>query len=224
MEEIITIVLIFLALLTIFCLYKMLDKRGLYFSLIIINIITFILTFKISYIFKMNVNIGIIPLISLFSVIYIFIIKYGYKETNNILKITFISNLFVAIIIALMNFFIPAITETISISIQSTFEYNYKILILYPLIVLLSEFTVIKLYKLVSTIQKSIFIGVILTYILTAIIYTILFYIICYINIIDVKFSIFLGVSTYILGLVTTIINTIFINYITNKKVTKWKI
>ena len=43
MEEVITIILVLLPLLTIFCLYKMLDKRGIYFTLIINNILGFII-------------------------------------------------------------------------------------------------------------------------------------------------------------------------------------
>ena len=96
MSEIITLIIIILSLLTIFCLYKFLDKRGLYFALIIFNIITFILSFKISIILKMNVNTGIITLIEMFTILYIFIINYGDKELKEIIKITLISNIMVA--------------------------------------------------------------------------------------------------------------------------------
>ena len=52
MEELIALILIVLTLLIIFCLYKMLDKRGLYFSLVIMDLIAFVLSFKITYVFK----------------------------------------------------------------------------------------------------------------------------------------------------------------------------
>ena len=150
MEEIITLILILLTLLTIFCLYKMLDKRGLYFSLVMLDLISFVLTFKISYIFKMNINVGIIPLIASFTVIYIFLTKYNSKETKNLLSITFYSNITASLLLAVMNYFIPAITETISINMQGTFEYNYKILIAYPIIVLISQLATAKLYNLLK--------------------------------------------------------------------------
>lgn len=221
MEEIITIILILLTLLTIFCLYKMLDKRGLYFSLVMMNLIAFVLSFKISYVFKMNINVGIIPLIASFSIIYIFLNKYNAKETKNLLKITLYSNITSALLLIIMNFFIPAITETISINMQGTFQYNYKILIAYPIIVLLSQFVTIKLYGLLTTLQDNRTISIALTYIITGLLYTVVMYALTYINILEIKYSLFLGVSTYILGIAITIINIIFINFMNSKKVIK---
>jgi len=221
MEEIITIILILLTLLTIFCLYKMLDKRGLYFSLVMLDLISFILTFKISYIFKMNINVGIIPLIASFSVIYIFLNKYNSKEIKNLLSITFYSNITASLLLTVMNYFIPAITETISINMKGTFEYNYKILIGYPIIVLISQLATAKLYNLLKQIQDNISISIALTYIITGLIYTVLFYAIAYIDLLEITYSLFMGISTYILGLVITIINIIFINFLQKKKVIK---
>jgi len=224
MEEIITIVLILLTLLTIFCLYKMLDKRGLYFSLVMLDLISFVLTFKISYIFKMNINVGIIPLIASFTVIYIFLTKYNSKETKNLLSITFYSNITASLLLTVMNYFIPAITETISINMQGTFEYNYKILIAYPIIVLISQLATAKLYNLLKQIQDNISISISLTYIITGLLYTVLFHAIAYIGLMEITYSLFMGISTYILGLVITIINIIFINFLHKKKVIKWEI
>ena len=219
MEEIIVIILILLTLLTIFCLYKMLDKRGLYFSLVIFNLIAFVLSFKITYVFKMNINIGIIPLIATFTIIYMFLTNYNSKETKNLLKITLYSNVTAALLLIIMNYFIPAITETISINMQGTFEHNYKILILYPIITLISQLCSIKLYELLQQIQDNISISIGLTYILTGLLYTVLMHIVSYINILEIQYSLFLGISTYILGIVTTIINIIFINIVNKKKV-----
>ena len=224
MEEIITLILVLLTLLIIFCLYKMLEKRGLYFGLVILNLITFVLSFKISYIFKMNINIGIIPLIATFTIIYIFLIKYNAKETKNLLLITLCSNITVALLLAVMNFFVPAIAETISINMQGTFEYNYKILISYPIIVLISQFAAIKLFELLKQLQDYTSVSIILTYIITGLLYTVLLYVIVYTNIMEIRYSLFLGISTYIIGIAITIINIIFIKIINNKKVIKWEI
>ena len=73
-------------------------------------------------------------------------------------------------------------------------------------------------------IQDNIPICVTLTYIITALLYTVIFYAISYINILEIKYSLFLGISTYILGLPLTIINIFLINHIANKKVIKWEI
>lgn len=221
MEEIITIILVLLTLLSTFCLYKMLDKRGLYFGLVIMNLIAFVLSFKISYIFKMNINVGIIPLISTFTIIYIFLTKYNVKETKNLLIISLYSNITTALLLAIMNYFVPAITETISINMQGTFEYNYKILITYPIVVLLSQFATIKLFCLLSELQGNILISIILTYIITGLLYTVIFYLISYINTIDIRYSLFLAISTYILGIAITLINMLFIYVLIKKKVIK---
>lgn len=220
MEEVIILILILLSLLTIFCLYKMLDKRGMYFSLVILNLISFVLSFKITNVFKLNININIVSIIATLSIIYIFIIKYGYKEINNLLKVALYSNIGTALLLITMNYFVPAITETISINMQGTFEYNYKILIVYPIIILLSQYVVTKLYKLVYSLQNNIILCISLTHIISSLLYTVILCALSYINIIDIQHSLFVGISTYIIGLPILIINIIFINYIVkNKKV-----
>ena len=219
MEELIALILIVLTLLIIFCLYKMLDKRGLYFSLVIMDLIAFVLSFKITYVFRMNINIGIIPLIATFSILYIFLTKYSSRETKNLLTITLYSNISAALLLIIMNYFIPAITETISINMQGTFEHNYKILILYPIITLLSQLASVKLYGLLQQIQDNTSISIALTYIITGLLYTVVLYALSYINILQIQYSLFLGISTYILGLALTIINIFFINFLNQKKV-----
>lgn len=221
MSEIILIVLIILTMTITYCLYQLLDKRGLYFSLVIMNLVAFVLSFKITYLFKININIGLVPLIASLSIIYIFITKYGYKETKNLILISLYSNITAGIMLIIMNYFLPAITETISINMQGTFEYNYKILIAYPIIITLSQYTVIKLYKLITSLNSNTSICVMLTYIITGLLYTIVFYILSYIGTINISNSLFIGISSYIIGIPITIINLLLINYITNKKVIK---
>lgn len=221
MSEIILIVLIILTMTITYCLYQLLDKRGLYFSLVIMNLVAFVLSFKITYLFKININIGLVPLIASLSIIYILITKYGYKETKNLILISLYSNITAGIMLIIMNYFLPAITETISINMQGTFEYNYKILIAYPIIITLSQYTVIKLYKLITSLNSNTSICVMLTYIITGLLYTIVFYILSYIGTINISNSLFIGISSYIIGIPITIINLLLINYITNKKVIK---
>ena len=214
MEEAIILILVALSLLTIFCLYKMLDKRGLYFCIVILSLISFVLSFKITNVFKMNVNINVVTMIATTTVMYIFMIKYGHKEIKNLLNVTLYSNVITALLLVIMNYFIPAITETISINMQGTFEYNYKILISFPIIMFLAQFAVAKLYKLVYSLQSNVLLCVGLSHIISSLLYTVLFCTASYINILETKYSLFVGISTYILGLPVLIINLIFINYL----------
>lgn len=221
MSETILIIIALLSMFVTYCLYKIFDKNGLYYAIIILNIIGFILSFKIVAVFKLNINLGIIVFISSLIDLYIFTIKFGKKEINNIIKQTLYSNVIILLLIILTNYFIPTITETISINMKGTFEYNYKILAFYPFIVLISQYLAIKLFTLVTKIQDNIFVSIILTYIITAVLYTIIFSVISYINILTVRESIFIGISTYIFGIIITIINTIYVYLFTGKKVKK---
>lgn len=219
MEEISLLIMILLMLITIFCLYKILDKRGLYFSLVIMNLLSLVLTFKISYVFKLNVNLGIIPLLASFSIIFIFLIKYGYKEIKNLILISLYANIITSMFLIIMNYFIPAITETISINMKGVFEYNYKILIAYPIIIAISEYITTKLFELIKNLQNNNILCIMLTYIITGIIYTVILYILSYLKTINISNSIFIGISSYIISLPIMLINSIFINYLTSKKV-----
>lgn len=218
MNELIFLILIGITIFTTYILYKIFDKRGLYFSLVILNIITFILSFKIIEILKLNINLGIVPFVGTLSIFYIFIIKYGNKEIKELQKISLFVNIIAAIFLVIMNYFIPAITETISINIKDTFIYNYKILFIYPIIMFLSQYLTVKLCIFVSNIQNNKAICILLTYIITALLYTVINYVISYVKIIAIKDSIYIGVSTYIIGLVITTIYIIFIHYVFKSK------
>lgn len=221
MSEIILLLLTAISISTILILYKLFDKRGLFFAISILSIISFILSFKIGYIFKMNVNLGIIPLISILAINYIYLIKYGNKNIKDLVFVSMISNIIAAILIVIMNYYLPSLTETISINMEETFKTNYKIIILYPIIMTLSEYLVIKLYSFISTVTDNLFASCILTYIISAIVYTIIFLVLSYINVLELKESIFLGITTYIVGLIVHIINILFIIYITKSKKVK---
>ena len=218
---IIVLLLILVSLLLIYSIYKIYDKRGLYFSLVIMNIMSFILSFKIIKTFSLNINLGLIPMISIFTIIYIIITKYSIKDKKTILSLSLYTNIITSILILITNYFIPTVSETISISIKGTFEYNYKILILYPIIILLSQYIIIKLFNYLKELQSNIIINITLTYITTGLVYTLVFYLIAYINLIDIKNTIFMGVSSFLIGIIITLLNTLIIDLIFKKKVKK---
>ena len=224
MEELILIILTIFSIIITTSLYKLFEKKGLYYALVLLNIISLILSFKIGYIFKTNINLGIIPIVAIFTTIYLYIVKYGTNEKKHILTLTLISSIIASLAMVIMNYCIPAITETVSINMQGTFETNYKIFIVYPIIITLSEFIVIKLYDIISKVQNNIILTIVLNYIMTSLIFTILMYILFYIGILSIKDSLFIGVSTYILGLILTIAHSIFLYFYTKKKVKKWVI
>ena len=221
MEEIILLVLIALSLFITYALHKILDKQGLYYGLIMLDLLAYILTFKITTVLKMNINIGIVPLISSFTCLYLILIKYGNKDIKNIFKITFLSNFVFGLLLTTTNYYFPSLTDTISKSIEETFITNYKLLILFPIVVFLGQYLINKIYGYVTDVQNNIFLATMLSYIISAITYIILFYLIGYINILPIRDSLYLGVTTYIIGIIITIINIAFIYLLNRKKAKK---
>ena len=225
MSEIIFFVLITISILVVYCLNKIYDKRGLYYSLVLMSLITFIFSFKIVKIFTLNINLNIITMVSIYTIIYILIFKYNTKETKNILLLTTYTNVISALFLLLINYYIPSVTETVSISIEGTFLYNYKILIAYPIIMLLSEFITIKLFNFIKILSDNIYINIILTNVIVGLLYTLVFYLIAYINILKVNTSLFLGVTTFLVSIIITSINLILVkNLMKSKEVKEWEI
>lgn len=218
MNEIIFVVILIISLLSIYCLYKIFDKPGLYYSLIIFIETAIITSFKIMKIFNFNLNINIILLVSIMTIVYILLTKYNVKETKNIIRISSITIIFSTLILLILSYYIPSINDTIAINIKSTFIHNYKVLISLPLTLLGGIISTIKLYQFINKLQDNIYINIILTYIITGLIYTVIFQIFGYLNIIDIYNSIFIGLTSYLFGLIITITQLSIINLILNQK------
>ncbi len=219
MEELILVILILLTLSIIYSLYRLYKEKGLTYLVIILSLISYVLSLKISIIFNSNVNIGIIPLLGCFVSLYICILKCDKKEVYNIIKTTFIANITLGIFLIVLNHFVPSITDTYSMNLTELLNDNFKTIILYPLVVVISQYSIYRLFNMLMNIKTNCYLAVILTYIITSIIYTVIFNLIAYINILSLKNSLFLGISTYILGLIITLIEALFIYVITKKKV-----
>mgnify|MGYP004460760603 FL=1 len=225
MNEIILAVILIISLMSIYCLYKIFDKMGLYYSLIIFIGTAIITSFKIMKIFNFNLNINILFLICIMTIIYIILAKYNTKELNNIIKVSCITTIFSALIVLLLGYYIPSINSTIAINIKSTFIHNYKVLIALPITLLGGIIATTKLYQFISKLQDNIYINIVLTYIITGLIYTVIFQIFGYLNVIKIYNSIYIGLTSYLFGLIITIIQLFTINLILKqKKVREWTI
>lgn len=220
MNELIFMLLFITVLIVIYAFEKLFEKNGLLYILIILNMLSFIMSFKISNVFNSNINTNIIPIIGLCTIIYLYLIKNGKKEFSEVIKISLYSNITISLFFVLLNSFIPTITDNFSINIQEMCK-NYLILIFFPIIVLVSEFIIYKLYELLYKIKTNNILIVILTYIISSIVFTIISNVIFNINILKIKESLFLGLSTYILGLILTLISALYIFILTKKKVKK---
>lgn len=225
MNEIILAVILIISLMSIYCLYKIFDKMGLYYSLIIFIETAIITSFKIMKIFNFNLNINILFLTCIMTIIYIILTKYNIKELNNAIKLSCITTIFSVLIVLILGYYIPSINSTIAINIKSTFIHNYKVLIALPITLIGGIIATTKLYQFISKLQDNIYINIVLTYIITGLIYTVIFQIFGYLNIIKIYNSIYIGLTSYLFGLIITIIQLFIINIILKqKKVREWTI
>ena len=218
MNEIILTVILIISLMSIYCLYKIFDKAGLYYSLIIFIETAIITSFKIMKIFNFNLNINILFLVCIMTIIYIILAKYNTKELNNIIKVSCITTIFSVLIVLLLGYYIPSINSTIAINIKSTFINNYKVLIALPITLIGGIIATTKLYQFISKLQDNIYINIVLTYINTGLIYTVVFQILGYLNVIKIYNSIYIGLTSYLFGLIITIIQLFIINLILKQK------
>ena len=221
METLVILIMICLSLITIYLLDKFFENKGLIYAMIILNLISFAMSFKIANTFNSNVNCSIIAEIGLFGALYLYLIKYDEKDIFKIIKITLISSIFFAFMMLVLLYYIPSITETISINMELAIKNNIKILGIYPIMIALSQYGVAKLVAMLKKIKTNYYLIMILSYIITSTIYTVISYLLCYIKVLSIKESIFLGVSTYILGLIITTIESLFIYLYLTKKVKK---
>lgn len=218
MNEIILAVILIISFMSIYCLYKIFDKIGLYYSLIIFIETAIVASFKIMKIFNFNLNINIIFLICIMTIIYIILAKYNAKELKNIIKVSCLTTIFSVLLVTMLGYYIPSINSTIAINIKSTFIQNYKVLISLPITLLGGIIATTKLYQFISKLQDNIYINIVLTYIITGLIYTVIFQIFGYLNIINIYNSIYVGLTSYLFGLIITIIQLFIVNLILKQK------
>ena len=75
-----------------------------------------------------------------------------------------------------------------------------------------------KLYQFIRKLQDNIYINIVLTYIITGLIYTVIFQIFGYLNVIKIYNSIYIGLTSYLFGLIITIIQLFTINLVLKQK------
>ena len=221
METLVILIMICLSLLIIYLFDKFFEGKGLIWAMILLNLIAFAMSFKIANIYHSNINCSIIPEVGLFGALYLYLIKYDEKNIKKIIMPTILSCVFFSLMMIISLYYIPSITETISINMELAIKNNIKILGIYPIMIAISQYFTSKLVTMLKKIKTNNYLIMLLTYIITSTIYSIVCYLLCYINVLSVKEAIFLGVSTYILGLIITTIESLFIYLYTVKKVKK---
>lgn len=204
---------------TIYLAKRFLDKLGLIIVYITMSAISFILTFKYVTLSTINTNSNCITYITMLSSMYLLIETSGKNEAKKTANMAFVINTFFMLMLYIMTNYTQSVTDTISINMKNIFFNNWRILLVYPLTVLLSSHILIWGYEKIKKLYDNYFITTVTIYLLIGIIEGIVYTLLSYINILSSKTIIMIILSTYMVRLITTVLYSLFLTCITKKKV-----
>lgn len=220
MNVLIYLCILIISIISIYLANQLLGKLGLTVTFIGMSAVSLILAFKYVSLLNINLNSNCIPYVSMFTSLYLLLETAEKKEVKEITNLNFIINIFIAIMLYIMTYYTQSLTDTISINMKNVFMNNYKILIVYPLTTLLSNYLLIWMYKKIKKLYDNQFITTVTTYLLIGIIEGIMYTLLIYSRILSYKNIILILLSTYMIRLITTVIHSIFLTLLLRKKVT----
>ena len=218
------IIYLCILIICIFSLYlskKFLGKQGLTIIFISSSILSLIITFKYIMLSTINVNANSITYITMFTSLYLLLETTNKEEVKKITNLNFIINIFSAVLLYIMSYHVQSLTDSISINMKNVFITNYRLLIIFPITTLISNYLLIIVYKKIRKLYDVPFITTVTTYLFIGLIEAILYFFIAYYNILDTKIIIKLLLSSYMVRLIITIIYSLFLTFLTSKKVIK---
>lgn len=222
MNELFCICILILAILSVYLSNKYFDKLGLIILFIVSNILSFILTFKYITLSSLNFNSNSITYVTMFTSLYLLLEQYQKKEVNSIVNLNFIINIFSALMLYIMSIYTQSLNDTISINMTNVFTNNYRILIFYPISLIISQKLLIVIYDKIKKLYDNIFISTVTTYLAVGLIELIIYTSLTYINILSNPTIIKILLSTYMIRLIITVLYSIFLTFILKKKVKEW--
>lgn len=223
MNTLIYLIILIVCAGTLYLSNKLLGKLGLIITTIIMNAISFLLTFKYVTLSTINLNSNCIPYVTMLIAMYLLLEKTKKKETKEIANLTFIVNIFISIMLYIMTYHTQSLTDTISINMKNVFLRNIQILIAYPITTLISHHLLIWVYEKIKQIYDNYFITTVTIYLLVGIVEGIIYTIIAYNRILTTKTIILIILSTYMIRLITTIIYSLLLTLLSKRKVTQWQ-
>lgn len=224
MNELLCICILIISMVSIYIAKKYSNKLGVTIIYIVSNILSFILTFKIVTLSTLNFNANSITYVTMFTSLYLLLDNYSKKEVNSIINLNFIINIFCGLMLYIMSNYTQSLTDTIGINMTNVFTINAKILITYPITILISQKLLTIVYDKIKNLYDNIFISTVTTYLAIGLIEAILYNCITYINILKPSNTIKILLSTYMIRLIITVIYSIFLTIVSKKKVKKWVI
>lgn len=211
--------ILIISIASLYFAYKLLGKLGLTLTVIVANIVSFLLTFKYVTLSTINLNSNCITYVTMLIAFYILLETTNKKETKEVANLNFIMNIFISAMLYIMTYYTQSLTDTISINMKNVFTNNYQILVIYPLTTLLSSYLLIWVYEKIKKLYDNHFITTVTIYLLIGIIEGIIYTFLVYRNILNTKTLILIILSTYMIRLITTVIYSLFLTLLSKKKV-----
>ena len=220
-------ILIYLSILIILILFlflisKLLGNLGLIMTTIMTSVLALITSFKYITLTTIDINSSVILYITMYTSLYLLLENTTEKETKKIVVLNFLINIFTAFFLFLMSYHTQALTDSISINMKNVFIENYRILITYPVSTFFSSILLILLYQKIKKLYDLPFITTVTTYLVVGLINALIFYLGSYYNIFTLKVIIELSLSTYMIGLIITVICSLILPKLSKMKVIKW--
>ena len=219
-------ILIYLSILIILILFlflisKLLGNLGLIMSTIMTGVLALITSFKYTTLTTIDINSSVVLYITMYTSLYLLLENTTEKETKKIVVLNFLINIFTAFFLFLMSYHTQALTDSISINMKNVFIENYRILITYPVSTFFSSILLILLYQKIKKLYDLPFITTVTTYLVVGLVNAITFYLGSYYNIFTLKVIIELSLSTYMIGLIITVIYSLVLPKLSKMKVIK---
>lgn len=221
MNELFCICILIICMLSVYLANKYLDKRGLTIVFIVSNVLSFILTFKYIAISTLTFNANAITYVTMFTSLYLLLENNDKRQVTKIIDLNFIINIFSASMLYIMSLYTQSLTDTIGINMTNVFINNSRLLIVYPLTLIISQKLLIRIYDKIKNLYDNLFISTVTTYLAIGLIESILYVFLSYYNLLNTQIIIKLLLSTYMLRLIITVIYSLFLTLINNKKKVK---
>lgn len=218
MSEIIFLIITIISMITIPLAYNYLDKKGLYIMLIIMTIVSYLLSFKVLNIWGLSVNANVITTISILEIVYLLIEKETKKNHYNYLFLTIFCLIATAFAILTTSSYIPSINDTLSTNMKGLFIDNYQILIIFPLLLIITEIISPPIYLNLNQIYQNKIISINLIYMVLGLLNSLIFSFIAYASDPSFLSKLNIALATYFIGLIISILYTPIFNYLTSKK------
>ena len=182
------------------------------------TIVSYLLSFKVLNIWGLSISANIITTISILEIVYLLIEKETKKNHYNYLFLTIFCLIATAFAILTTSSYIPSINDTLSTNMKGLFIDNYQILIIFPLLLIITEIISHPIYLTLNQIYQNKIISINLIYMVLGLLNSLIFSFIAYASDPSFLSKLNIALATYFIGLIISILYTPIFNYLTSKK------